>query len=325
MDKEAKELTVPWMKVGECLLPLLAIPWVAVQGASLGPEATVKAYFDALKKGDAVRANELTARLGHFGESQVATVIQEYIALHKKPGYAPKVRSSKTIEDCAVVVVLESPTDPDPAYLIKQNGRWRILPELTDYKRDEFELPEVVTARFQKLQRWYRASVGEDPYPEKNPFADSTIQDPAALARLLDQGVDPNTRSRDVTKDSLLFRAVRIRATETVKLLLERGARVDERSAHFKKTALFQAAYDGSMEIAKLLLAKGADVNALDEDNNNVLREAIAGERPEMVRLLMKHGANPNQVNKKGESMKAIAAKYGTPKIREILEGERER
>ncbi len=157
--------------------------------------------------------------------------------------------------------------------------------------------------------------------PEIKAFDDATIKNPAMLAKLLDGGLDPNIRSKDHFNEPLLTRAVRLGAVQTVALLLDRGARVDEKSATFKKTPLFQAAYDGRFEIAKLLLDKGANPNALDINNNNPLREAILGQWPAMVRLLRDRGSNPNQKNTDGETMKEIAAKHGTPKIRAILDG----
>jgi len=155
--------------------------------------------------------------------------------------------------------------------------------------------------------------------PEVVAFEQETLRNPTALAKLLDGGLDPNTRSRDMTADTLLWRAVRNRELPAVKLLLDRGARVDEKSEAYQKTALFHAAYDGSLEIVTLLLDRGANPNALDMLGNNPLREAALGDRPAVVRLLLDRGSNPNQINKDGQSMKELAAKYGSSQVTEAL------
>lgn len=143
------------------ILFLLLAPLLSVYAAPDTPEATVKAYFTALSQGDRTKANRLTARFPKFGDAQVAAVTDELIELHKRPGYAPSVRGSKTTENCAVVVIFESPSDPDPAYLIKQGDAWRVLPWLTQYKRDYFEFPEATLARFRELEKWFRTKVGK--------------------------------------------------------------------------------------------------------------------------------------------------------------------
>lgn len=283
------------------------------------PETTLKAYFTALSKADRQTANRLTAHFPKFRESEVAALTERYIELHKRLGYSPVVRGWKRMENCAVVVVFESPTDPDPAYLIHKNGAWQVLPRLTQFDRDYFELQASELKRFRALETWYKSQVGKVTPRELVPFTDPTIRSPSALAKLLDAGLDPNARSPDAYNEPLLWRSVRLRQPQTVRLLLDRGARVDERSATFRKTALFQAVYDGSLEIATLLIDRGADPNALDIYGNNPLREAILAKRPAMVRLLREHGSNPDQINKDGESMKAIALKHGTREIQAML------
>ena len=135
------------MTIHKLVLLLLLTPLLSGNAAPDTPEATVKAYFAALSKGDRANANKLTARFPKFGDAQVAAVTDRYIEAHKRPGYAPLIKSGKAVEDCAVVI-FESPTDPDPAYLIKQDGAWRVLPKLTQFNRDYFELQEVTLYDF---------------------------------------------------------------------------------------------------------------------------------------------------------------------------------
>jgi len=307
------------MKASATFLVSLLVPLLSLYATPDDPETALKAYFAALSKADREAANRLTAHFPKFGESEVAAVTERYIELHKRPGYGPTLRGSKTIENCAVVVIFESPTDPDPAYLIRQKEVWKVLPKLTQFDREHFELASSELERFRTLESWYKTRVGEAALPGLEPFAHETIKTPSKMEKLLDAGLDPNTRSPDAYNEPLLWRSVRLRQPQTVRLLLDRGARVDEKSATFKKTALFQAAYDGSLEIAMLLIDRGADPNALDMHDNNALREAILANRPAMVRLLRDHGSNPDQENKDGESMRAIAQEHGTEEIQAVL------
>jgi hypothetical protein len=65
------------------------------------------------------------------------------------------------MENCAVVVVLDSPTDPDPVYLLKGKEGWRVLPGLTQFQREIFQLDAAELKRFSTLESWYKSQVGK--------------------------------------------------------------------------------------------------------------------------------------------------------------------
>jgi ankyrin repeat protein len=69
--------------------------------------------------------------------------------------------------------------------------------------------------------------------------------------------------------------AARYGHTETIKLLLEKGADVNRENRH-GNTALLFAAYEGSTEMVKLLLEAGANVNATNGEDASVLSYAYA-------------------------------------------------
>jgi ankyrin repeat protein len=155
---------------------------------------------------------------------------------------------------------------------------------------------------------------------QEKAFDDAVMLSAPKMQALLDKGLDPNTRlGHPATGEFLLWRAVKLRRTDTVGLLLSRGAKPDGRSSIFQKTPLFQAAYDGSHDICILLLDHGADPNAVDESENNPLREAILGKRPAIVRLLLERGSRPEQTNRDKVTMADIAAKHGTAEIQELF------
>jgi ankyrin repeat protein len=155
---------------------------------------------------------------------------------------------------------------------------------------------------------------------QEQAFDDDAMLSARKMQALLDKGLDPNTRlGPPATSEFLLWRAVKLRRTETIRLLLTRGAKPDERSSNFHKTPLFQAAYDDSREVCIMLLDHGADPNALDDSGNNPLREAILGKHPAIVRLLLERGSRPQQTNRDKLTMADLAAKYGTPEIQKLF------
>ncbi len=92
-----------------------------------------------------------------------------------------------------------------------------------------------------------------------------------------------------------LFVAAENGRTEVVRVLIERGADVDLRTA-YGATALYIACQEGHTEIVNFLLAKGADVTAQTEAGWNALIVASYMGWDEVVRALVKKGgAKPDQ------------------------------
>lgn len=86
-------------------------------------------------------------------------------------GWDFELIDEKIIDDCAVIIINESTKqgqkafDIDPAYLIKQNGDWKVFPGLTNWNMAEMMskgiLPQATllnkdqTEAYNKLQQWY--------------------------------------------------------------------------------------------------------------------------------------------------------------------------
>jgi ankyrin repeat protein len=81
-------------------------------------------------------------------------------------------------------------------------------------------------------------------------------------------------------------------------------------------TVLAWAANNGHIDIAKLLIAKGVDANARDRDGrgNSALICAVWSVDVPMVRLLIKHGADPNVGNSNWTPLMAAAWALGLSK-----------
>lgn len=95
---------------------------------------------------------------------------------------------------------------------------------------------------------------------------------------------------------------------ETVKVLLDGGARVNVSSRNaLKAVPLRSAAVAGHLDIARLLIARGADVNARGEGGETPLHEVAGGGRIEFARLLLDHGADINARGDDGKTPLTVA------------------
>jgi ankyrin repeat protein len=78
---------------------------------------------------------------------------------------------------------------------------------------------------------------------------------------------------------------------ETLRYLLDHGAKVDRRSIIDHATPLHIASYSGDEAITRLLMARGADINAQMINGNTPLHMALAGGHVTIAKLLLDRGA----------------------------------
>jgi len=143
---------------------------------------------------------------------------------------------------------------------------------------------------------------------------------------LLKRGADPNTRNPyGIT--ALIFAAASPSpsASTNVKILIERGARVDDWGNGV--TALINAAWIGTPETLDALLAAGADPNAKihagDKNPSMMPALSVAARRgnPGMVQALLDAGAVVDHQNGSGHTALMMAAEEGHLDVVEILLG----
>jgi ankyrin repeat protein len=136
----------------------------------------------------------------------------------------------------------------------------------------------------------------------------------AAVRTLIEAGADPKARSKSGAFSAYLF-AARAGHTETARVLLDAGAPVNE-SLPDGTSALVLAVMNAHYEAAAFLLDRGADPNR-DAQGWTPLHQVVWSRRPntgsnipgavstgsldslELVRRLLKHGANVNARQKK--------------------------
>ncbi len=116
--------------------------------------------------------------------------------------------------------------------------------------------------------------------------------DAELVATLLEAGA--NATLRNEYGAFPLSEAVQQGSIDVIRTLLDRGA--DPNQANLEgETALMVAARSVELDAATLLLERGAKVNAQEQwGGQNALMWASAQNQPDMMRLLIAHGADPN-------------------------------
>jgi ankyrin repeat protein len=139
-----------------------------------------------------------------------------------------------------------------------------------------------------------------------------------AMKALIDRGADVSDRK------ILLATINRFQSQpakkEMIELLLGKGAKIPS-------GLLYSAMSYGSIDLAKLLIDRGADVNEFDDyDNTTLLMRIVQPNtgispslKPALVKLFLSKGADVNARNKNGQTALSIADKSSTPEIIELL------
>ncbi len=129
----------------------------------------------------------------------------------------------------------------------------------------------------------------------------------STLGDLLQRGFDPNTA--DERGQPGLTLAMQEQSLRAAKLLLEQpGLKIDALN-QAGESALMMAALKGEVAGAKMLLARGAKVT---QNGWSPLHYAATGPEPELVRLLLEHGAEVDSTAPNGTTPLMMAAQYGS-------------
>ena len=116
---------------------------------------------------------------------------------------------------------------------------------------------------------------------------------------LLEFGAKIN--QRDSERQTPLMRLDDDSNSEMVELLLQYGAKIDAEDKE-GNTALILAAEYGNAEVVAALLKGNPEVNVANEDGQNALMNAASNDDLEVVRLLLNAGAEVNAKNNDGET-----------------------
>ncbi len=118
--------------------------------------------------------------------------------------------------------------------------------------------------------------------------------------------------AKDNIEQTPLMFACRNLQLEVANYLVDKGANVNARNKYGLSVLCYAMNEDHkSIQLVKRLIEHGADVKMWEGDYAAPIHSAVSNNNPEAVKLLIKHGANPN-----------INSDYGTPLQKQLLNRE---
>jgi len=150
----------------------------------------------------------------------------------------------------------------------------------------------------------------------ENDFKKSAAPPPAPGALVAAIGVDSIGYWDDLKGDHA---AIEKQYIEAVTDLLDRGADIDEKSPAEGRTALMWAARLGFTELARLLIDRGASLEERERDGKGItaFSWAVASCSAGVVRLLIEAGAERSLMSRNG-SMGLVSMNETRPKQKEL-------
>jgi len=136
------------------------------------------------------------------------------------------------------------------------------------------------------------------------------------VQQLLAYGAKVN--QQDNLKQSPLILSAGGGHLDVVRILLEYGASADMQDI-YKRTSLTRAAKEGHENIVNLLVASGAEPNMQDAEGSTPLLEAVSGGHTIIIKALLMRGALVNIANKFGVTSLMIAVCRSVDIVRVLL------
>lgn len=149
------------------------------------------------------------------------------------------------------------------------------------------------------------------PFPGNQRTGKETLQTASLLKMveiLLAKGAEVQARNQN--GDTALMAATN--SPELTRILLRNHADVNAQNL-MGETALSRASgYNANIKTVQLLLGAGANVNSRDQSGRTPLVNAALANKADVVNLLLKHGAQANVKDAKGNSLMTLLSPVGT-------------
>lgn len=128
------------------------------------------------------------------------------------------------------------------------------------------------------------------------------MDQPRAVRALIENGADVNLAGEGTEPPILTatFMCHSPADIEIVRVLIDAGADVNTHASRYSETPLHYAGRSGLVTICQALIEAGADVNAVSSSGDTALQSAVSRGLPEVARLLLANGADPEIRNHVG-------------------------
>ena len=104
-----------------------------------------------------------------------------------------------------------------------------------------------------------------------------------------------------------LMQAVMRNDAKMVALLLDKGAKIDQKNFYTELSPLMMAVDNGSMDMVELLITRKANLNLQDERGRSALMHATAARQPKIAERLTQAGADTTLKDKQGRTADDLA------------------
>jgi len=108
---------------------------------------------------------------------------------------------------------------------------------------------------------------------------------------------------------------------DVAKLLINNGAKVNARECRFAYTPLHRAAEENHLEMVRFLIKYGADVNAKTNNGQTALHRTARWGNLEVLQALLDSGADPGLNDNTGALPWQIASDKGHGAAARLLQG----
>lgn len=184
--------------------------------------------------------------------------------------------------------------------------------------RDAHGVSLLMQARYRFLMPLVEQIVAA--HPGIDLFEASMLGDTKRMTALLDQKADA-IASHSADGYTPLHLASFFGQAAAMKLLLDRGAKVDALSTNpMKLTPLHSATSGGTVEAVDLLLSRGADANARQHGGFTPLQSAAANGNVAMVKSLIAAGADVALASDDGRTAADLARAKDNDEVLALLE-----
>jgi ankyrin repeat protein len=120
--------------------------------------------------------------------------------------------------------------------------------------------------------------------------------------------------------DDQLIQAATSNDLDAVRQALDKGAHIDAKTMDEDGwTALISSIYRGNNEVVKLLLKRGANTEVPANDGTTALIKAAIRGDAEIAKLLLEKGAHLEARNNLGDTALMMAARYGSAEVVNLL------